>query len=154
MRGNENFIRGELVRDASYDSENRTRAGCTPTGCASPPSAARFSYWPPFVKVVFLFFYFLFSFFTKYIFDSEIYKNIPRPPRYRAAGTWPPGRGIYEKKFAEKIARRSLGAGRPAAGRPAPQAARQLGGRLYFLQFSSFREIISHMCPFCNFLQK
>ena len=119
----------DAVRDASCDSENRTRAGCTPTGCASPPSAARFSYWPPFVKVVFLFLYFLFSFFTKYIFDSEIYKNIPRPPRYRAAGTWPPGRGIYEKKFAEKIARRSLGAGRPAAGRPA-LAARLLGDRL------------------------
>ena len=33
--------------------------------------------------------------------------------------------------------------GRPAAGRPD-----------FFLQFSPFREIISHMCPFCNFLQK
>ena len=63
----------------------------------------------------------------------EIYRNIPWPLRCRAAGSWTPGSGaagaFLEKKFAEKIARRSLGAGRPAAGRPA-QAARLQGDRL------------------------
>ena len=31
--------------------------------------------------VVFLFFIFYFHFLEKYIFDLEIYRNIPRPPR-------------------------------------------------------------------------
>ena len=43
----------------------------------------------------------------------EIYRNIARPPGSGAAGAF------VKKKFAEKIAQRSLGAGRPAAGRPA-----------------------------------
>ena len=64
----------------------------------------------------------------------EIYMNIPRPPRCRAAGTWPPGSraaGTYLQKNRQKITPRSLedrppgsGAasppGRPAQGRPAP----------------------------------
>ena len=58
----------------------------------------------------------------------EIYRNIPRPPRCRAAGTWPPVRRAaganLQKKRENKIAARSLGTGRPAAGRPASQAAR------------------------------
>ena len=77
----------------------------------------------------------------------KIYRNIPRQPRCRAAGTWPPGcraAGAYlQKKRGKQIADRSLGTGRPAAPRPA-----------FFLQFSPFREIISHMCHFSNFLQK
>ena len=39
----------------------------------------------------FYFYIFYFYFLQKYIFDLEIYRNIPRPPCYRAAGTWPPG---------------------------------------------------------------
>ena len=91
----------------------------------------------------FLFFYFYifvfyknifsisnFRFLQKYIFDLEIYRNTPR---CRAARSWPPGNGaagaFLKKNFAEKIARRSLGAGRPAAGRPA-LAARLQGDRL------------------------
>jgi len=81
----------------------------------------------------FFYFYILyFCFLQKYIFDLEIYKNIPRRP---AAGRPGPGRpaagrqGLCAKTFAQIIARRSLGAGRQAAGRPAPLAARQLGGR-------------------------
>ena len=71
-------------------------------------------------KGSFFIFYFYFLFLQKYIFDLKIYRNIPRPPRCRAAGTWQRGgRGISEKNFTEKITRRSLGAGRPAAGRPA-----------------------------------
>ena len=57
---------------------------------------------------------------------------MPRPPRCRAArlaARQQGGRGISKKNFAEKIARRSLGAGRPAAGRPA-LAARLQGDRL------------------------
>ena len=54
----------------------------------------------------------------------EIYRNITRPLRCRAAGTWPPGcraAGAYlQKKRENKFADRSLGTGRPAGGRPAP----------------------------------
>ena len=75
----------------------------------------------------FLFLYFLFLFFTKkYIFVLEIYRNIPPPPRCRAAGTWPPGSGAaraFLKKNYTKVPRgRSPGSG--AAG---PQAARAAG---------------------------
>jgi len=96
----------------------------------------------------FLFFLFFSRFLQKYIFDMEIYRNIPRPPGCRAAGA-------YLKKRGKQIADRSLETGRPAAGRPAPKAARLRGGRhFFFLQFSPFREIISHICYFSNFLQK
>ena len=62
----------------------------------------------------------------------KIYRNIPRPPRCRAAGTWPPGSraaGAFPQKKDKKNCRQLPGAGRPAAGRPAPLAARQPGGR-------------------------
>ena len=36
----------------------------------------------------FYFFIFYFHFLQKYIFVFNIYKNIPRPPSCRAAGTW------------------------------------------------------------------
>ena len=70
-----------------------------------------------------------------------------RPPCCRAAGTWPTGSraaGTYLQKNYDK----KLQTG------PWGLAIRQLGGRPYFLQFSPFREIISHLCFFCNFLQK
>ena len=78
------------------------------------------------------------------MFVFEIYMNIPRPPRCRAAGTWPPGSraaGAYlQKKSTKNYAevsggpaarqrggqpsrppgRGAAGPGRPAAGRPAP----------------------------------
>ena len=53
----------------------------------------------------FYFFIFYFRFLQKYIFDLEIYRNIPRPPRSRVAGTWPPGSraaGAYPQKKEEK----------------------------------------------------
>ena len=70
----------------------------------------------------FYFYIFCFRFLQKYIFDLEIYRNIPRPPGSRAVGAYP-------QKKEKKIADRSLGTGRPAAGRPAPHAARLRGGR-------------------------
>ena len=54
----------------------------------------------------FRFLYFLFPFFKKYIFDLKIYRNIPRPPRCRAAGTWSPRCGVAGllcKNFCESI---------------------------------------------------
>ena len=82
---------------------------------------------------VFLFLYFIFSFFTKIYFrfrNLQEYTPTARLPGGRnLAARQRGGRGFCEKNFAEKIARRSLGAGRSAPGRPAPQAARQRGGR-------------------------
>ena len=73
--------------------------------------------------------FFIFIFF---IFVFEIYRNIPRPPRCRAAGTWPPGSGaagalckyFRGKNCAEVPGGRppgsgAAGPGRPAVGRPA-----------------------------------
>ena len=93
----------------------------------------------------FLYLYFLFSFFIKIYFrfgNLQEYTLVARLPGGRdlvarlpggrdLAARQRGGRGIYEKNFAEKIVFRSLslGAGRPVAGRPAPQAARQRGGR-------------------------
>ena len=54
-----------------------------------------------FFLVVFYFYIFYFRILQKYIFVFEIYMNIPRPPRCRAAGTWPAGSrtaGAYLKK--------------------------------------------------------
>ena len=84
-------------------------------------------------NAVFLFLYFLFLFLKKYIFDLEIYRNIPRPPCCRAAGTWLPccraAVANLQKKEEKKLrtgpwepAARQRAAGlpgRPAAGRPA-----------------------------------
>ena len=91
------------------------------------------------------------------IFSANFFQKCPCRP---AAGRPGPGRpaagrqGLTCKKRRKKFADRSLGTGRPAAERPAPKAARLRGGRPYFLQFSPFHKIISHMCLFCNFLQK
>ena len=71
----------------------------------------------------FLFLYFYFCFLQKYIFDLEIYRNIPGRPD---AGRPGPGRpaarrqGLERKKKKKKNCRQVPGAGRPAAGRPAP----------------------------------
>ena len=62
---------------------------------------------------VFLFFYFLFPFFTKIYFRFKNLQKYTRPPGSRAA------RANLQKKIQQKIADRSLGSGRPAAGRPA-----------------------------------
>ena len=78
----------------------------------------------------FLFFYF--HFLQKYIFVFKIYRNIPAallPGSRDLVAPLRGGRGFCAKNFAKIFVRRSLGAGRPAAGRPAPQAARQRGGR-------------------------
>ena len=73
----------------------------------------------------FIFIFYIF-FLQKYILDLKIYRNMPRPPSCRAAGTWPPGsgrQGLLCKSFCSNIC------GRLAAGRPAPLATRQRGGR-------------------------
>ena len=81
--------------------------------------------------MVFFIFFIFFSFFTKIYFRfGNLQEYTPAAPLPGAPVARPQGgRGIFEKKFAEKITRRSLWAGRPAAGRPAPQAAWQRGGR-------------------------
>ena len=65
------------------------------------------------------FFIFYFRFSQRYIFDLEIYRNIPRSPRCRAAGNWPPG-SEAAGAFLKKNSRRKLRAG------PWGPAARQL----------------------------
>ena len=81
----------------------------------------------------FYFFILYFSFFTKIYFRfgnlQEYTPAAPLPGGRDLAARQPGDRGFCEKKFAKIFARRSLGAGRPAAGRPAPEAARQRGGR-------------------------
>ena len=76
----------------------------------------------------FLFLYFLFLFFTKIYFrfgNLQKYTPAARLPGGRdLAARLPGGRGLSAKKRRQKITDRSLGTGRPAAGRPAPQAAR------------------------------
>ena len=83
---------------------------------------------------IFNFYIFYFHFLQKYIFDMEIYRNIPRPPGCRAAGTWPPGcraagANLQKKKMwncGQVLGNRPPGSraaglpGRPAGGRPAP----------------------------------
>ena len=80
----------------------------------------------------FIFIFYIFVFY-KNIFSiwkfTGIYHGRPAAGRPVPAARQRGGRGISEKKFAEKIARRSLGAGRPAAGRPA-LAARLQGDRI------------------------
>jgi len=70
----------------------------------------------------FFYFFIFFRFLQKYIFDLEIYRNIPRPPHCRAAGTWPPGSGAAGA-FLKKKSRRKLRVG------PWGPVARQRGGR-------------------------
>ena len=81
----------------------------------------------------FYFYVFYFRFLKKIYFRvrnlHEYTPAAPLPGGRDLAARQPGGRGLSEKIFAEKIARRSLGAGRLAAGRPAPQAARLRGDR-------------------------
>jgi hypothetical protein len=74
------------------------------------------------VYAVFLFLYFLFLFFTKIYFRfGKLQKYTPAGPLPggRDLAAQPPGgRGLSAKKRRQKIADRSLGTGRPAAGRP------------------------------------
>ena len=74
------------------------------------------------------FFYFL----QKYIFDLKIYRNIPPaaplPVGRDLAARQRGGRGFCTKTFAQIIACRSLGAGRPAVGRR-PPPGRPAAGR-------------------------
>ena len=71
----------------------------------------------------FLFLYFLFPFFTKIYFrfgNLQKYTPAARLPGGRdLAARLPGGRGLPVKKRRKQIADRSLGIGRPAAGRPA-----------------------------------
>ena len=78
----------------------------------------------------FIFLFFYFRFLQKYIFVFEIYRNIPRPPRCRAAGTWSTRCGAAGA-FVQKLLRKYLCAGPwgRSPGLLAPQAARQRGGR-------------------------
>ena len=71
---------------------------------------------------VFYFFIFRFCFLQKYIFIFEIYRNILRPPRCRAAGTWSPRCGAA-KAFVQKLLRKYLRTG------PWGPAARLQGDR-------------------------
>ena len=67
----------------------------------------------------FYFYIFYFRFLQKYIFDLEIYKNIPRPPRCRAAGTWTTGRGAagaFLKKIRRKNCAQVPGGRSPGSG--------------------------------------
>ena len=75
------------------------------------------------LTAVFLFFYFLFPLFTK------IYFRFGNLQKYTPAAPLPGGRGLNTKKKEKKNCRQVPGAGRPAAGRTAPLAARQRGGR-------------------------
>ena len=92
-------------------------------------------------EAVFLFFYFLFSFFTKIYFHfrnlQEYTPAAPLPSRRDLVAPLRGGRGFCAKNFAKIFARRSLGPvarqrgwrppGRPAAGRPAPGLRRRIG---------------------------
>ena len=53
----------------------------------------------------FIFLFFISVFYKKYIFYLEIYRNIPRPPRCRAARSRPPSSGaagVYSCKFRKR----------------------------------------------------
>ena len=70
------------------------------------------------VFAVFYFYIFYFRFLQKYIFVFEIYRNIPRPPHCRAAGTWSPcceATGVFLQKFSRRICAEAPG-GLEAAG--------------------------------------
>ena len=69
------------------------------------------------------------GFFIFIFFISIFYKNIFSIWKFTEiypAGSWAAGANL------QKITDRSLGTGRPAAGQPAPKAARLRGGRPYF----------------------
>ena len=106
-------------------------------------------------QAVFVFLYFLFLFFTKINFRfGNLQKYIPATPLPGGrdlAARLPAAGGYLQKKDENKL---QTGPWEPAA--------RQLGGRpprppgcgAAGIFFSPFREIISHMCHFSNFLQK
>ena len=77
------------------------------------------------IFAVFIFLYFLFSFFTKIYFRfgnlQEYTPGAPLPGGRDLAASLRSDSGFCAKTFAKIFARRSLGAGRPAAGRPAPK---------------------------------
>ena len=81
----------------------------------------------------FYFFYFLFLFFTKIYFRvRNLHKYTPAAPLPGGrdlAARQPGGRGLSAKKVDKKLRRGPWRTGRPAAGRPALQAARHRGGR-------------------------
>ena len=70
----------------------------------------------------FYFYIFIFSFFTKiYFCFRNLQKYIPARPVAGRPGSGRPAAGFCAKNFAKIFARRSLGAGCPAAGRPTPR---------------------------------
>ena len=88
---------------------------------------------------IFLFFYFLFSFFTKIYFRfRNLQEYTPAAPLQGGRDLVAPLRGgrVFSAKISRKFLQKSpWRTGRPAAGRPAPQgrrapAARQQGDRL------------------------
>ena len=76
------------------------------------------------------FFIFLFFIFVFYKNIFSIWKFTGIYPGRDLAARQRGGMGFCAKTLAQIIARRSLGAGRPAVGRPGPLAARLLGDRL------------------------
>ena len=82
------------------------------------PNAARMQKSSGFF--IFLFFNFIFT---------KIYFRFRNLQIYTPAAPLPGGRGFYAKSFIKNLHAGPWRTGRPAARRPAPQAARQLGGR-------------------------
>ena len=81
----------------------------------------------------FYFYIFYFRFLQKYIFVFEIYRNIPRPPRCRAVGTWSPrcgAAGAFLQKFCENFCRKAPGGpvARQRGGRPPRQPSSGVAG--------------------------
>jgi len=78
----------------------------------------------------FYFYIFYFCFLQKYIFDLEIYRNIPRLSGGRdLAARQPGGRGLSAKKKTTKNCSQVRGNRPPGSGAAGPQAARQLDGQ-------------------------
>ena len=78
----------------------------------------------------FYFFIFYFRFFTKIYFRfGNLQKYIPAAPLSGGRDLAARRQGLKCKKKKKKNYRQVPGAGRPAAGRTAPLAARQRGGR-------------------------
>ena len=83
---------------------------------------------------VLLFFYFLFSFFTKiYFCFRNLHEYTPAAPLLGGrdlVAQLRGGRGFSAKILRNFLQKNPWRTGRPAAGRPAPQAAQQRGDRL------------------------
>ena len=86
-------------------------------------------------RAVFLFFYFSILFFTKIYFCfrnlQEYTSGAPLLVGRHLVAPLPGGRGFSAKSFAENLRPGPWRTGRPAVGRPAPQAARQRGGWIW-----------------------